>query len=76
MNFIAAWTATIEAFTKVFAWKTGGRTKDENSLRSQIEETQRAYDNEIRKAGSVDSINGLYLRLRRLRDEARAKRGG
>ena len=72
MDFIAAWTATVEAFNKVFTWKTGGRTKDENSLRSQIEEAERNYHDAI-DHGDVGRTNNAYLLLRRLRDEAAAK---
>lgn len=72
MDFIAAWTATVEAFSKVFAWKTGGRTKDENSLRSQIEQAERDYHDAI-DHGDVARTNRSYLRLRKLRSEAAAK---
>ena len=72
MGIIAAWTATVEAFTKIFTWKTGGRTKDENSLRSQIEEAERDYHDAIDN-GDVGRSNSAYLRLRRLRDEAKSK---
>lgn len=72
MDIIAAWTATVEAFTKVFTWKTGGRTKDENSLRAQIEEAERNYHDAI-DHGDVGRTNNAYLLLRRLRDEAIAK---
>lgn len=73
MDIISAWTATIEAFNKVFTWKTGGRTKDENSLRSQIEEAERNYYDAI-DHGDVGRTNNTFLHLRRLRDEASAKR--
>ena len=72
MDIIAAWTATVEAFTKVFTWKTGGRTKDENSLRARIEEAERNYHDAI-DHGDVSRTNNAYLHLRRLRDEAAAK---
>ena len=72
MDFIAAWTATVEAFSKVFTWKTGGRTKDENTLRAQIEEAEREYHDAI-DHGDVDRTNSAYLLLRRLRDEASSK---
>ena len=72
MDIVAAWTATVEAFTKVFTWKTGGRTKDENSLRSQIEEAERDYHDAI-DHGDVGRSNSAYLRLRMLRAEAAAK---
>ena len=72
MDIIAAWTATVEAFTKVFNWKTGGRTKDENSLRSQIEQAEREYHDAI-DHGDVGRTNNAYLSLKRLRSEAAAK---
>lgn len=72
MDFIAAWTATVEAFNKVFTWNTGGHTKDENSLRSQIEEAERNYHDAI-DHGDVARTNSAYLRLRGLRSEAAAK---
>lgn len=72
MDIVAAWTATVEAFNKVFAWKTGGRTKDENSLRAQIQEAEREYHDAI-DHGDVDRTNRSYLRLRVLRSEAAAK---
>lgn len=72
MDLIAAWTATVEAFSKVFAWKTGGRTKDENSLRAQIEEAEHNYHDAI-DHGDVGRTNSSYLLLGKLRDEAIAK---
>ena len=72
MDFIAAWTATVEAFNKVFAWKTGGRTKDENTLRAQIEEAEREYHDAINH-GDVAHLNRAHAVLGRLRDEAAAK---
>ena len=72
MDIVAAWTATVSAFREVFAWKTGGRTKDENWLRSQIEQAEREYHDAI-DHGDVGRTNNAYLLLRRLRDEAAAK---
>ena len=72
MDFIAAWTATVSTFREVFVWKTGGRTKDENTLRAQIEEAEREYHDAI-DHGDVDRTNRAYLRMRGLRSEATAK---
>mgnify|MGYP001581276377 CR=1 FL=1 len=72
MDIIAAWAATVEAFNNVFAWKTGGRTKDENTLRSQIKEAERDYYDAI-DHGDVDRLNRAHALLGRLRDEAAAK---
>ena len=72
MDLIAAWTATVSAFREVFAWKTGGRTKDENTLRSQIKEAEREYYDAI-DHGDVDRTNRAFVRLKQLRSEASAK---
>ena len=72
MDIIAAWTATVEAFNKVFTWKTGGRTKDENSLRAQSEQANDQFQASA-DSGNVDQLNTGYADLKRVRDEAIAK---
>ena len=72
MDIIAAWTATVQVFREVFAWKTGGRTKDENTLRSQIKEAEREYHDAINH-GDVVRTNIAYQRIRGLRTDAAAK---
>lgn len=73
MDIVAAWTATVEAFREVFSWKTGGRSQDDNSLRARAEQMGKDYAKAV-VDGDVARANQLYLALRELRDQARAKR--
>ena len=72
MGLLAAWTATVEAFREVFTWKTGGRTKDENSLRAQAERADANFQAAM-DSGDVDRINAARTELRRVSAEALAK---
>ena len=76
MGFLSLITAAItsvsDSFRTVFTWKTGGRTKDENTLRSDAEHAHANYQ-EALASGDVDRINAARAELRRVQSEARSK---
>lgn len=62
-----------DAFLKVFDWKTGGRTKDENTLRDEADHWKEEYDKAM--AGrDYQHATFAMQQLRRVRDKARAQR--
>ncbi len=63
-----------DAFLKVFDWKTGGRTKDENALRDEADHWKEEYDKAM-AAGDFQRGTYCMQQLRRVRDQARAQRG-
>jgi predicted ArsR family transcriptional regulator len=73
VGWVQAYTATVEAFNKVFSWKTGGRARDQNVLRKESEEAYADYEKAL-VDGDLDGRIAALLKLRALRDEARAKR--
>lgn len=63
-----------DAFLKVFDWKTGGRTKDENTLRDEADHWKEEYDKAM--AGrDYQHATFAMQQLRKVRDKARAQRG-
>lgn len=70
---VALGTKALDAFLAVFNWKTGGRTRDENTLRAEGEE---AHDNlaDALMDRNVAAANAARSEQRRVLDEARAKR--
>lgn len=65
-------TGVVNAFNKVFFWKTGGRERDDNAIRSQAEH----WEMELREANRLGDHSRMVVardNLRRLRDQARAK---
>jgi hypothetical protein len=68
----SALEAFAEAFKDVFQWKTGGRSSDDNALRSEAEKWRGEYDKAM--AGKdFAHANFALSQLRKLRDEALAK---
>lgn len=62
-----------DAFLKVFDWKTGGRTQDENALRDEADHWKEEYDKAM---AAGDFATGTYCmqQLRLVRNKARAQR--
>lgn len=75
MDIIAAWAATVEAFTKVFSWQTGGRTRTENALRTEGEKWANEYKRALAN-GDIDRASMALSQLRDVRDKARSQRTG
>ncbi len=73
MDIVGAAKAFFESFLAVFTWKTGGRTKDQNTIQGKAEtaheDTIEALDD-----GDLLAANRALDDQRRVRDEARAKR--
>jgi len=72
MDFVGMLKAGFEAFTKVFDWKTGGRTREENALRNEANKWTEDYKQAM-AVGDVDRANHALAELRRVQHEARAK---
>ena len=74
-----AWSEAVQSmadFAKaVFDWAAGGRTKAENVLRDEADHWKNEYDKAMR---AMDYQTATYCmsQLRRVRDQARAQRGG
>jgi hypothetical protein len=62
----------LEAFNSLFSWKTGGRTKDENTLRDTAQHWREEYAKAMR-GGDLAHANFALAELRRVRDEAKSK---
>lgn len=62
-----------DAFLKVFDWKTGGRTQDENALRDEADHWKEEYD-KANATGDYQHATFAMQQLRRVRDQARAQR--
>ncbi|MHB1098095.1 MAG: hypothetical protein ACYCZR_00945 [Burkholderiales bacterium] len=74
MSWSAAIATVAETIRKVFDWKTGGRTKDENVLRDDADHWKEEYDKAM-AAGDFQTGTDAMSQLRRVRDAARAQRG-
>jgi len=72
MDFVGMLKAGFEAFTKVFDWKTGGRTREENALRKEANKWTEDYKQAM-AVGDVDRANHALAELRRVQRESRAK---
>jgi hypothetical protein len=73
MGLFDALEALATGATKVFEWATGGRTKDENTLRKEAEKWRGEFERAM--AGrDFQHANYALAHLRRLHAEAVAKR--
>lgn len=73
-----AWSAAIAAIAEtvrdLFGWKTGGRTREENTLRDEADHWKDEYDKAM-AAGDFHTATHCMQQLRMVRDKARARRG-
>ena len=72
MDIIGLLKSGLDVFLKVFDWKTGGRTKDENALRREGEDWNAEYKKAL-ASGDAGAANRARAELRKLREQARSK---
>jgi len=75
MGLLAALAALLEVVSKVFSWKTGGRSKNENVLRDEAEHWKDEYDKAM-AGGDYVRANHAMHKLRAARDKARSQHAG
>jgi hypothetical protein len=61
------------AIRDIFRWQTGGRTRDQNAIRQELEHWRHEYERAMAE-GDIDRLNQCLHELLRLRREAEAKR--
>lgn len=63
------------AFTEVFRWATGGRTRAQSAIEREVEQLESDHDAAI-QMGDLQRASDVRDQLRRLRDKAQARRAG
>lgn len=63
----------LEAFNKVFSWKTGGRSSEQNTARKKGEQAHEEFNDALTRS-DVDTANRARDEQRRVRDEAASQR--